>query len=385
MKHTRLALVSLLAGLAPAAAWDPPEDGAEAPGVLGWAKARVMNTVREAVDRAGRAVDQIEDEGRNVQRPRGVRLFVPAPDGVVGSVWTPAAELDEGPRRVVLLVHGLDEPGSVWDDVAPILRDAGHDVARFDYPNDQPIAESAAFLGESLRDLRSRGVTRVDLVCHSMGGLVARDVLTRPELYGGDAEGDTGLPRVARLITIGTPNGGSPWAKLRAIGEVREQIERFFTNDDTNWRDLLGYLSDGLGEAGDDLLPGSAYLTNLNARPLPRGVKITIISGCMAPVKNEDLEWLAHSWILKKMIGEEDAQAVAQSITTLATDLGDGVVPMSSTTLPGVNDVVCVDGFNHRSLLKNFVIVDEVRDLVGAEKTVPPAIPIILERLQHEP
>ncbi|MCC6660797.1 MAG: alpha/beta fold hydrolase [Phycisphaerales bacterium] len=382
MKRAQVAIVWLLAGLAPVAAWVPgPPDDEKPGGFMGW----VRGQWDEVVVRVERAVDQVEDEGRHVQRPRGVRLFVPAPDGVVGSVWAPAADLEAEPAHVVLLIHGLDEPGSVWDDVAPILRDAGHEVARFDYPNDQPIAESAALLGGSLRDLKARGVRQVDMVCHSMGGLVARDVLTRPGLYAGEADGHEDLPDVGRLITVGTPNLGSPWAKLRAIGEVREQVERFFTNPDTNWRDLLGYLSDGLGEAGDDLLPGSVYLTELNARPLPRDVTITIIAGCVAPVKNEDLEWRADSWLLRKILGKEDAEAVAAGITSLATDLGDGVVPVASTALPGVGDVVCVNGSNHRSLLKNFEVVDEVRDLIGAERTVPPAIPIILERLRQEP
>ena len=37
------------------------------------------------------------------------------------AAWTPIERTDLSEMRVVLLVHGLDEPGSVWDDLAPEL------------------------------------------------------------------------------------------------------------------------------------------------------------------------------------------------------------------------------------------------------------------------
>src|SRR5690606_18230915 len=102
-------------------------------------------------------------------------------------------------------------------------REAGRAVLFFEYPNDQGIALSADGLGDALRLARARGVERVDLVCHSMGGLVARDVLTRPGLYGGAADGHEDLPDVDRMILIGTPNRGSPLAHVRDAGEVVER------------------------------------------------------------------------------------------------------------------------------------------------------------------
>src|SRR5690606_22566445 len=58
--------------------------------------------------------------------------------------WIPVADA-AGPAtdRVVLLVHGLDEPGDIWDDLTPALHEAGHTVVRFNYPNDQDPALSA--------------------------------------------------------------------------------------------------------------------------------------------------------------------------------------------------------------------------------------------------
>jgi pimeloyl-ACP methyl ester carboxylesterase len=117
------------------------------------------------------------------------------------------------PKRIILLVHGLDEPGSIWDELAPAIDDQGACVARFEYPHDQHIALSATLFQQSLLALRDMGVERVDLVCHSMGGLVARDALSRdPE----DSDDDGARDIVDRLILVGTPNAGSSWARTQS-------------------------------------------------------------------------------------------------------------------------------------------------------------------------
>ena len=72
----------------------------------------------------------------------------------------------------------------------------------------EPPAEEADRLVAKLKD---RGETDVTLIGHSMGGLVSYDLLTRPAFV--DESG--ARPRVDRLITLGTPFGGSPWAPLR--------------------------------------------------------------------------------------------------------------------------------------------------------------------------
>jgi pimeloyl-ACP methyl ester carboxylesterase len=354
---------------------DPPSATQGETGLFGRARAELD----ELAVRAGRALERLKADGRAVHRPRGIALL--APDLSPGPAWIPIDQAAEAPPSLVLLIHGLDEPGPIWDDLGPALRSAGFRAARFDYPNDQPIAASADLLGAALRDLRSRGVTRVDLVCHSMGGLVARDVLTRPTFYAGRTDGHADLPDVRRFIAVGTPNAGSPWAKLRAVAEIREQVERFLEDPRHDWRGLLGYLSDGLGEAGDDLLPGSAYLTALNSRPLPEGVAITLIAGRLAPVKDDDLTWLTGSWLLRRVIGPEDAAKVAAGVAELSTELGDGVVPVASTLLPGVEDVVYLDGFNHRSMLKASALINGARKAIGEPVGPPAAIPVILDRL----
>lgn len=87
-------------------------------------------------------------------------------------------------------------------------------MAPFEYPNDGPVADAAGLLARELQALRDSGLERVDVVAHSMGGLVARDALTRKAYYAGDGTGGRRYPALDRLILIGTPNHGSPLAVL---------------------------------------------------------------------------------------------------------------------------------------------------------------------------
>jgi pimeloyl-ACP methyl ester carboxylesterase len=79
----------------------------------------------------------------------------------------------------VVLIHGLDDPGQVWQILAPALLKSGFKVWLMHHPNDQPIVESARLFFKELKALKQRGVDRISIVAHSMGGLVSREMLTR--------------------------------------------------------------------------------------------------------------------------------------------------------------------------------------------------------------
>lgn len=316
----------------------------------------------------------------------GVRLLRAHEDGDGGALrWERAGPTSRTGGDVVLLVHGLDEPGTIWDDVAPALRDAGLEVARLDYPNDGPIAQSADLLADSLRLLRSIGARRVCIVGHSMGGLVARDVLTRPEHYDGfarradDPGGERFLPDVPRLVMIGTPNAGSPLAPLRGVMEWREHGQRWLEGGGLSGG-ALAFMADGTGEAARDLTPGSRFLKDLNARPLPSGVKITIITGAASPFAAADVrEMLRRNWP-RSVLGHDGVEAIATRVDVVDRVIGDGAVGRDSALLRGVTDVVEISA-NHRSLVKRAEIERKARDAAGLEQTPAGAIPALIERL----
>ena len=192
-------------------------------------------------------------------------------------------------RKSVVLIHGLDDPGQVWQNLAPELVKENFNVWMMHYPNDQPIVESARLFFDELKALRQRGIDRISIVAHSMGGLVSREMLTRPEIEYNRSAKNQQAPMVAALIMVGTPNHGSQLARLRLFTELRDQWVRL-TKGEANW--LAGIL-DGAGEAKIDLLPGSRFLTELNGRPHPEGVDMMIIAGVTSPWSEGDI----HRWV----------------------------------------------------------------------------------------
>jgi pimeloyl-ACP methyl ester carboxylesterase len=260
------------------------------------------------------------------------------------------------PTHAVLLVHGLDEPGGIWDQLAPALAEHHHPTLRFDYPNDQPASDSADQLRDHLEQLRDQGVTSLDIVAHSMGGLIARDVLTR-------ALSDRMIPEVPVLITLGTPHAGSPWAGFQPVAEVREHLQRWIESEDLDPARLFAAWHDGLGQAREDLRPNSPYLKELNSRPWPgttRLIAVVAVIGAYNP----------------------DSQPTSpQDQATLTAKLGDGVVPVDSAQTPFASETLFVRA-NHRSMIRAVELDAWARTQLGlTPPPEPPAIPLILNRL----
>ena len=249
---------------------------------------------------------------------------------------------DSGGDRLVL-VHGLDDPGIIWQNLAPFLSEKGYQVLVMSYPNDQAIAASTRFFFEQMRLLAQKDPAPVSVVAHSMGGLVARDMLTSPAYaYAGSAAARM-VPAVRQLIMVGTPNHGTQMARFRIFTEIRDQVFHLF-KPDTHW---LQCLLDGTGAAGVDLLPGSRFLTQLNRRPLPRQTQMHVIAGVLCP-------WLRQG--------------------PLKNFLGDGLVSVDSAALQDV-PVTRVTG-SHFSIIRN---------LTRSSTRVPPAVPEILRLLKNQP
>jgi pimeloyl-ACP methyl ester carboxylesterase len=273
-------------------------------------------------------------------------------------------------RKSVVLVHGLDDPGQVWQNLAPELVKADFNVWLMQYPNDQPVVESARLFFEALQGLKQRGIDRLSIVAHSMGGLVSREMLTRPEIEYSASATNRRVPEVVALIMVGTPNHGSQLARLRVFTEMRDQLARL-TKGQANW---LGGILDGAGEAKIDLLPGSRFLTKLNARPHPQDVDMLIIAGITSPWSEKDIDrWVGN---LRKN-GSDDTQKwvdeFGKNMIALTHGLGDGLVTVESTRLEGVPHRT-VDG-THLSMIRN---------ITQDSRRTPPAVPIIVDQLKRQ-
>lgn len=99
-----------------------------------------------------------------------------------------------------VLVHGLYMPGYDMALLAWRLRRAGVATRIFRYPSlTVPARENAARLARWLEAVPGE---RLELVCHSLGGLVARHLVDlAPDL------------RPGRIVTLGTPHAGSAAAE----------------------------------------------------------------------------------------------------------------------------------------------------------------------------
>ncbi|HPR25388.1 alpha/beta fold hydrolase [Lentimicrobium sp.] len=111
-------------------------------------------------------------------------------------------------KPTLLFVHGFLGDGSTWQDMAGRFERLDYTTFRADYHagSDESIdnqsAKLAADVNKELNHLRKSGIkaAKVDLICHSMGGLIARNYLLNEELYT--------KPLVRKLITVGTPHHG---------------------------------------------------------------------------------------------------------------------------------------------------------------------------------
>jgi len=99
-------------------------------------------------------------------------------------------------RTPVVLVHGLSGSADWWQPIVPRL-EGEREVRLIDLPQRLPLEAAADWLAEQLE-------RRVDLVGHSMGGLIAARVAAdRPSL-------------VRRLVLI-APAGVSPGSRARHV------------------------------------------------------------------------------------------------------------------------------------------------------------------------
>lgn len=133
------------------------------------------------------------------------------------------------------------------------------------------IPRMAEQVGEAVDNLRRRyRVPQVDIIAHSLGGIIARYFI---QLEGGDGS-------VRNLITLGTPHGGTELSKLSILPNIRE------------------------------LSPDSPIIRRLNAGPPPRLTQGLAISGSLdvvvrprsnawwKGVRNVELKRVGHAGLL---------------------------------------------------------------------------------------
>jgi pimeloyl-ACP methyl ester carboxylesterase len=171
-------------------------------------------------------------------------------------------------RRIALFVHGI-----IGDtrEMAASLRRAGvvdrYDlVLTFDYENLQdPIGDTARTLKERLAavGLGPYHSKSLDVIAHSMGGLVSRWFIER----------EGGNRVVRRLVMLGTPNGGSPWPRVQdwattALAVGLNELSKVVWPASA----LAGLVQavEAVDVTLDQMVPDSGFLKDLYSSPDPK-------------------------------------------------------------------------------------------------------------------
>ena len=172
-------------------------------------------------------------------------------------------------RPTVCLIHGLNSSSGGFVHVIPLLEEAGYGIVVYDYPYNRRLSESCAAFARDWAAFRHDAQDRLpwSIVAHSMGALLARALIEDDATWAHD---------VSSLIMIAPVNQGSQLAKVQTFIQISRGLKAVNGKDATK---AMMSLSDGLGQAAEDMLPGSAFLKALNRRPRRTGVAYHILAG----------------------------------------------------------------------------------------------------------
>lgn len=107
--------------------------------------------------------------------------------------------------HLVLLIHGLGRHAGIMDKPKLALRKAGFSAHSLNYATLlEGVDDHATHFTHLLENLK--GIKKVSFVTHSLGGLVAREILSRNTRWN-DVVAD-------RIVMMGTPNQGAQIAEF---------------------------------------------------------------------------------------------------------------------------------------------------------------------------
>jgi pimeloyl-ACP methyl ester carboxylesterase len=209
-------------------------------------------------------------------------------------------------RTPILLLHGATGSAQEFRYFIEHLDHSRYQAWIYQYPSGAPLEAMAHLLYWKLRNLQVRhGFTRLEVVAHSMGGLVARRFLM---------DHAAEFPQLDQFISISTPWGGQPSA---ALGVTHSPAVI------PSWRDLQ---------------PEGPYLNSLFAQPLPPGINYTLLFGHLS--------------------GEG-----------LLQEPSDGTILVSSQLrAEAQHDATLIMGFDetHAGMLSSASVVSEVQSVIAA-------------------
>lgn len=239
------------------------------------------------------------------------------------------------------------------------LRVAGFDALLYDYDWRLGVDVLGAALA---RRLAADPAPRISMVAHSLGGLVARAALAAAP------------PRVARVVTVGTPHGGS-FAPVQAFRGTYPVVRRIASLDPVHSAE----------ELATGVFSGFPSLYDLLPHPGP-GCEVDLFEPRNWPTQGPrpDFQLLAAARSLpgKLAAADERFRIVAATGEPTVTGIererdefryrsnlvGDGTVPLAYACLEGV-PTRFVSGVRHGDLAKHGPVIEAVCELLETGDT----------------
>jgi pimeloyl-ACP methyl ester carboxylesterase len=260
----------------------------------------------------------------------------------------PSYRANDPTRPTVCLVHGINSSSGGYVHVTPLLEQAGYGIVVYDYPFNQRLEVSCAQFRRDLQAFRKEAGEKRPwaILAHSMGALVARSYVER--------EGKTDHD-VASLILIAPVNQGAHVARVQPLFQTISSLMAINTKRTSQ---ALAQLSDGIGQAADDLLPGSAFLRQINSEPRATGVRYHILAGDRGVIPGDvrqqaqaQMENASRDKGLFGVISRIATRDLSSLLDELTDGSGDGCVTVERTRLPGVTDHITIHA-NHAELIR---------------------------------
>jgi pimeloyl-ACP methyl ester carboxylesterase len=275
-------------------------------------------------------------------------------------------------RPTVCLVHGINSSSGGFVHVIPLLEQAGYGVVVYDYPFNQRLDESCAAFRKDFAAFRKEVVESRPwaILAHSMGALVARSYVESVDHANRD---------VASLILIAPVNHGAHVARIQPLIQTLSSLHAI---NGKRTAQALAQLSEGIGQAAADLLPGSPFLTETNRRRRPEAVAYHILAGSSAVIPREvrqqvqnQLDSIGRDKGLFSVFTRLAGGELVPLLDEMTDGSGDGCVAVERTRLAGVDDHVTIRA-NHAELIR--------APLLYPDEGPVPCMPYVLRWLQAD-
>lgn len=200
---------------------------------------------------------------------------------------------------------------------------SGKDLFVFPYEWRDSNVKNAIKLRYKIAEIKAiANWPKVDIVAHSMGGLLAREYI-QSNVYQKDID---------QLITLGTPNNGSPeiyplWEAGKAIGAVQSGMKKFLNQEmeEAGYWDMFDYIRNRPVSSAQELLPNYEYLYDVDSKQsliYPSGYPFNVF-----------LDNLNNEINVKKLVNVEYTKIAGNVGSNISTISGFNVIKVDMGTI----------------------------------------------------